>query len=249
MCLHNCLSPWNSSTESLCWLCLPLLLKVRKRSKACRAGLRETDELVSINDVSCGTLSHAEAMNLIDSGRGTLHLRIKRSEWDIIIMRSWKSCYSFYIQNNHFAFHSGPQLRISQWCFWVGPPLPVLIRSTGQPWEPSPLLLPLNRLVSTEHRSCLPPAASSGLRPLQTVKLTTGRQTATQMWQHKRSSAGRDDEVPVALLPRALAKPHPKRRRLRKWVAMRAHRTSACTLKHRAGLYLILRERGLSNST
>ncbi|XP_048026516.1 synaptopodin 2-like protein [Megalobrama amblycephala] len=53
--------------------------KVRKRSKACRAGLRETDELVSINNVSCGTLSHAEAMNLIDSGRGTLHLRIKRA--------------------------------------------------------------------------------------------------------------------------------------------------------------------------
>ncbi|KAI2658430.1 Synaptopodin 2-like protein [Labeo rohita] len=53
--------------------------EVRKRSKACRAGLRETDELVSINDVSCGTLSHAEAMNLIDSGRGTLHLRIKRA--------------------------------------------------------------------------------------------------------------------------------------------------------------------------
>ncbi|TRY89837.1 hypothetical protein DNTS_029418, partial [Danionella cerebrum] len=52
---------------------------VRKRSKACRAGLRETDELVSINDVSCGTLSHAEAMNLIDNGRGNLHLRIKRA--------------------------------------------------------------------------------------------------------------------------------------------------------------------------
>ncbi|MCI4384566.1 hypothetical protein PGIGA_G00040130 [Pangasianodon gigas] len=53
--------------------------KVRKRSKACRAGLREADELVSINDVLCGELSHAEAMNLIDSGRGTLHLRIKRA--------------------------------------------------------------------------------------------------------------------------------------------------------------------------
>ncbi|XP_053496098.1 synaptopodin 2-like protein [Ictalurus furcatus] len=53
--------------------------KVRKRSKACRAGLRESDELVSINDVFCGELSHAEAMNLIDSGRGTLHLRIKRA--------------------------------------------------------------------------------------------------------------------------------------------------------------------------
>lgn len=51
---------------------------MRKRSKACRAGLREADELVSINDVFCGELSHAEAMNLIDSGRGTLHLRIKR---------------------------------------------------------------------------------------------------------------------------------------------------------------------------
>ncbi|KAI5611479.1 synaptopodin 2-like protein isoform X1 [Silurus asotus] len=53
--------------------------KVRKRSKACRAGLREADELISINDVFCGELSHAEAMNLIDSGRGTLHLRIKRA--------------------------------------------------------------------------------------------------------------------------------------------------------------------------
>ncbi|TSZ26372.1 Synaptopodin 2-like protein [Bagarius yarrelli] len=54
--------------------------KVRKRSKACRAGLREADELVSINDVFCGELSHAEAMNLIDGGRGTLHLRIKRAQ-------------------------------------------------------------------------------------------------------------------------------------------------------------------------
>uniref|UniRef100_A0A3B3ZG23 Synaptopodin 2-like protein n=1 Tax=Periophthalmus magnuspinnatus TaxID=409849 RepID=A0A3B3ZG23_9GOBI len=41
--------------------------KVRKRSKACRAGLQEADELVSINDQPCGTLSHAQAMNLIDS--------------------------------------------------------------------------------------------------------------------------------------------------------------------------------------
>ncbi|XP_062858839.1 synaptopodin 2-like protein [Trichomycterus rosablanca] len=53
--------------------------KVRKRSKACRAGLRETDELVAINDVLCSELSHADAMNLIDNGRGTLHLRIKRA--------------------------------------------------------------------------------------------------------------------------------------------------------------------------
>lgn len=53
--------------------------KVRKRSKACRAGLREGDELVSINENSCGSLSHAQAMNLIDSMPGTLHIRVKRA--------------------------------------------------------------------------------------------------------------------------------------------------------------------------
>ncbi|XP_023143287.1 synaptopodin 2-like protein [Amphiprion ocellaris] len=53
--------------------------KVRKRSKACRAGLQEADELVSINEQPCGTLSHAQAMNLIDSSPGVLHIRVKRT--------------------------------------------------------------------------------------------------------------------------------------------------------------------------
>ncbi|XP_041865490.1 synaptopodin 2-like protein [Melanotaenia boesemani] len=53
--------------------------KVRKRSKACRAGLREADELVSINEQPCGSLSHAQAMNLIDSSPGILNIRIKRA--------------------------------------------------------------------------------------------------------------------------------------------------------------------------
>ncbi|XP_040923530.1 synaptopodin 2-like protein [Betta splendens] len=53
--------------------------KVRKRSKACRAGLREADELVSINEQPCGMLSHAQAMNLIDSSSGILHIRVKRA--------------------------------------------------------------------------------------------------------------------------------------------------------------------------
>uniref|UniRef100_A0A8C1U0T2 Synaptopodin 2-like protein n=1 Tax=Cyprinus carpio TaxID=7962 RepID=A0A8C1U0T2_CYPCA len=53
--------------------------KVRKRSKACRAGLREGDELVSINENSCGSLSHAQAMNLIDSMPGMLHIRVRRA--------------------------------------------------------------------------------------------------------------------------------------------------------------------------
>lgn len=59
---------------------LPLLVQVRKRSKACRAGLRESDELVSINEQPCGMLSHAQAMELIDSSPGILHIRVKRSE-------------------------------------------------------------------------------------------------------------------------------------------------------------------------
>lgn len=58
---------------------LPLLLQVRKRSKACRAGLREADELVSINEQPCGMLSHAQAMNLIDSSPGILRICVKRS--------------------------------------------------------------------------------------------------------------------------------------------------------------------------
>ncbi|XP_014833211.1 PREDICTED: synaptopodin 2-like protein isoform X1 [Poecilia mexicana] len=53
--------------------------KVRKRSKACRAGLREADELVSINEEPCGSLSHAQAMNLIDSSPGILNILVRRA--------------------------------------------------------------------------------------------------------------------------------------------------------------------------
>ncbi|XP_068184415.1 synaptopodin 2-like protein [Antennarius striatus] len=53
--------------------------KVRKRSKACRAGLRESDELLAINEQPCGTLSHAQAMDLIDSSPGVLQIRVKRA--------------------------------------------------------------------------------------------------------------------------------------------------------------------------
>ncbi|XP_076830459.1 synaptopodin 2-like protein [Brachyhypopomus gauderio] len=53
--------------------------KVRKRSKACRAGLREGDELVAINESPCASLSHAQAMHLIDSIPGALRIRVKRA--------------------------------------------------------------------------------------------------------------------------------------------------------------------------
>ncbi|KAF3704250.1 Synaptopodin 2-like protein [Channa argus] len=53
--------------------------KVRKRSKACRAGLKEHDELVAIGDHLCSELSHAQAMSLIDTQSTTLTLRVKRA--------------------------------------------------------------------------------------------------------------------------------------------------------------------------
>lgn len=71
------------------FLCPQLLLQVRKRSKACRAGLREADELVSINEQPCGMLSHAQAMNLIDSSTGILHIRVKRSEEEQKKCNNW----------------------------------------------------------------------------------------------------------------------------------------------------------------
>jgi len=51
---------------------------VRRRSKACRAGLKEEDELVAIDECVCAEFSHAKAMSLIDSHRTTLNLRVKR---------------------------------------------------------------------------------------------------------------------------------------------------------------------------
>ncbi|NXG47896.1 SYP2L protein, partial [Psilopogon haemacephalus] len=53
--------------------------KIRKRSKACRGGLWENDVLVSINGKSCAGLSHATAMQIIDSSNGMLNIRVKRT--------------------------------------------------------------------------------------------------------------------------------------------------------------------------
>ncbi|XP_066456596.1 synaptopodin 2-like protein [Eleutherodactylus coqui] len=72
--------PWGFRLHGGAEKSLPLLVsKVRKRSKACRGGLRENDELVGINGKPCVGLSHAEAMQMIDSSGGSLHLRVKRT--------------------------------------------------------------------------------------------------------------------------------------------------------------------------
>ncbi|XP_029109674.1 synaptopodin 2-like protein isoform X2 [Scleropages formosus] len=73
-------APWGFRLQGGAEQKKPLqVAKVRKRSKACRAGLREGDELVSINEETCAGLSHAQAMNLIDSSPGTLLIRVKRA--------------------------------------------------------------------------------------------------------------------------------------------------------------------------
>ncbi|XP_078258555.1 synaptopodin-2-like isoform X2 [Rhinoraja longicauda] len=53
--------------------------KVRKKSNACKSGLCEGDELISINSKSCSELTHSEAMQLIDGTSETLQILIKRS--------------------------------------------------------------------------------------------------------------------------------------------------------------------------
>lgn len=55
-----------------------VFFQIRKRSKACRGGLWENDVLVSINGKSCAGLSHASAMQIIDSSNGMLNIRVKR---------------------------------------------------------------------------------------------------------------------------------------------------------------------------
>uniref|UniRef100_A0A3Q2XWV5 Synaptopodin 2-like protein n=1 Tax=Hippocampus comes TaxID=109280 RepID=A0A3Q2XWV5_HIPCM len=72
-------SPWGFRLQGGREQQKPLqVAKVRRRSKACRAGLKEHDELVAIGNHSCAELSHAQAMVLIDSQNATLHLRVKR---------------------------------------------------------------------------------------------------------------------------------------------------------------------------
>ncbi|KAM9325858.1 synaptopodin 2-like protein [Gastrophryne carolinensis] len=72
--------PWGFRLNGGSEKSLPLLVsKVRKRSKACRGGLRENDELISINGKPCVGLAHAEAMQMIDSSGGSIHIRVKRA--------------------------------------------------------------------------------------------------------------------------------------------------------------------------
>uniref|UniRef100_A0A6I8PFF4 Synaptopodin 2 like n=1 Tax=Ornithorhynchus anatinus TaxID=9258 RepID=A0A6I8PFF4_ORNAN len=51
---------------------------IRRRSQAGRSGLREQDQLLSINGTTCADLSHASAMSLIDASGTSLLLMVKR---------------------------------------------------------------------------------------------------------------------------------------------------------------------------
>lgn len=56
----------------------PTPSQIRRRSQAGRAGLRERDQLLAINGVSCTSLSHASAMSLIDASGNQLVLTVRR---------------------------------------------------------------------------------------------------------------------------------------------------------------------------
>ncbi|XP_072138678.1 synaptopodin 2-like protein isoform X1 [Mobula birostris] len=72
-------APWGLRLHGGSHLNMPLrVAKVRKRGKACRGGLRENDILLTINGRSCSGISHADAMNIIDSSDGTLRIWVKR---------------------------------------------------------------------------------------------------------------------------------------------------------------------------
>ncbi|KAI3365109.1 hypothetical protein L3Q82_010227 [Scortum barcoo] len=73
-------APWGFRLQGGAEQQKPLqVAKVRRRSKACRAGLKEHDELVAIGDQMCAELTHAQAMSLIDTQSATLNLRVKRA--------------------------------------------------------------------------------------------------------------------------------------------------------------------------
>uniref|UniRef100_A0A8D2ZVF8 Synaptopodin 2-like protein n=1 Tax=Scophthalmus maximus TaxID=52904 RepID=A0A8D2ZVF8_SCOMX len=73
-------APWGFRLQGGAEQQKPLqVAKVRRRSKACRAGLKEHDELVAIGDQVCAELSHAQAMSFIDAQSATLSLRVKRA--------------------------------------------------------------------------------------------------------------------------------------------------------------------------
>ncbi|XP_069096645.1 synaptopodin 2-like protein isoform X1 [Pleurodeles waltl] len=72
--------PWGFRLQGGSEKKLPLLVsKVRRRSKACRVGLREKDEVLSINGKPCSGISHVAAMQLIDSAIGRLQICVKRA--------------------------------------------------------------------------------------------------------------------------------------------------------------------------
>lgn len=56
----------------------PPTSQIRRRSQAGRSGLRERDQLLAINGVSCTNFSHASAMTLIDASGHQLVLTVRR---------------------------------------------------------------------------------------------------------------------------------------------------------------------------
>lgn len=67
--------PWSPPSPTVS---PPTSSQIRRRSQAGRAGLRERDQLLAINGVSCTSFSHASAMSLIDASGNQLVLTVRR---------------------------------------------------------------------------------------------------------------------------------------------------------------------------
>ncbi|XP_020646873.3 synaptopodin 2-like protein isoform X1 [Pogona vitticeps] len=108
--------------------------KIRKRSKACRGGLWENDELVSINGKPCAGLSHAAAMQIIDSCNGLLSIVVKRAaSGDLSDVRLLRSPSPRQLQSNSKLVSPPPLLsQVSQ----VRSPEPAGPRVAPEPEQP-----------------------------------------------------------------------------------------------------------------
>ncbi|XP_006004986.1 synaptopodin 2-like protein isoform X2 [Latimeria chalumnae] len=72
---------------------------IRKRSKAWRAGMRENDEFMSINRSPCAGLSHAEAMQMMDSSTGIVQIQVKRASAGNESGVTFAGCFSPTFEN------------------------------------------------------------------------------------------------------------------------------------------------------
>uniref|UniRef100_A0A8C4Q497 PDZ domain-containing protein n=1 Tax=Eptatretus burgeri TaxID=7764 RepID=A0A8C4Q497_EPTBU len=95
---------------------IPLAVaKLRKQSVAWRAGLCENDEVLAINGVPCGTLTHTQAMQLVDYGGDYLEFLIKRTtDVEGLLHEQAVPHLSSTQKTNDYSINTGGKVMITQ---------------------------------------------------------------------------------------------------------------------------------------